>query len=124
VSGSQAQVQVSEPMPFEETTVATVYTLLSIQMAAADQDQHLDAIYDSVQRLGQLSLNIHDELDAQSQMLEEAEAEMDATQAAVNETNKRIKVLIDANGGSKWCAAVACLTCIVVVLFFLILAGA
>ena len=93
-------------------------------MAVADQDQHLDAIYNSVQRLGKLSLTIHDELDAQSHMFEEAEAEMDSTQAAVNETNKRIKVLIDANGGTKWCAAIACLSCIVVVLFFLVLAGA
>jgi t-SNARE complex subunit (syntaxin) len=89
-----------------------------------EQDAHLDAIYDSVQRLGQLSLHIHTELDAQHEMLEEAEAEMDDTQAAVRATNQRIKALIDANGGKQWCAVISCLVFIVVVLFFLILAGA
>ncbi len=92
--------------------------------AEIEHNEHLDAIYASVNRLGQLSLNIHNELDAQSQMLQDAETEMDATQAAVNATNQRIHALIEANGGMKWCAVIACLVCIVIVLFFLILAGA
>ena len=85
------------------------------------QDEHLDEVHAAVERLGHLSLNIHNELEAQEVMLGDAEAAVSEARAAMDDTTRRINVLIEANGGRWWCGAMAALSCIAFVLFLLIL---
>ena len=58
------------------------------------QDEALDALSESASRLGELSLLISHELEAQGQVIEETEAAVTATDARVGEATRQVREIV------------------------------
>jgi SNARE domain len=85
------------------------------------QDQGLEMLAQSAERLGQMSMTISDELNQQNKMLDEMDTDLDTAGENLDYVTKKTKEFIDKAGGTKNCLIIAALAGIVVVLFFLIL---
>ena len=85
------------------------------------QDQGLEMLSQSAERLGQLSMNIHDELNQQNKMLDEMDNDLEDAGENLDMITRKTKELIEKSGGKVNCMLIACLTVIAVVLFLLIL---
>ena len=85
------------------------------------QDQGLEMLSKSAERLGELSMNIHDELNQQNQMLDEMDKDLENAGENLDIITKKTKELIEKSGGKGNCMLIVCLTIIAVVLFLLIL---
>jgi len=69
-----------------------------------DNDQKLDQIYDGVVGLKNIAADINQELKVQDVMLNDLENNIDRVTDKYKASNKRIKKLIEASGGtSRWC---------------------
>ncbi|CAB9504249.1 t_SNARE [Seminavis robusta] len=85
------------------------------------QDQGLEMLSQSAIRLGEMSMNIHDELNQQNQMLDEMDNDLETAGENLDMITRKTKELIEKSGGKGNCMLILCLTLTAVVLFLLIL---
>ena len=85
------------------------------------QDQGLEMLSQSAERLGQLSMNIHDELNQQNKMLDEMDNDLEDAGENLDMITRKTKELIEKSGGKGNCMLIVCLSVVAVVLFLLIL---
>jgi uncharacterized membrane protein len=74
-----------------------------------------------VEQLGQMSLQIHDELQTQNSILDDMDQELDQTTQQINYITQRTKDFIAASGGTSNFILILSLIFIAIVLFLLIL---
>jgi t-SNARE complex subunit (syntaxin) len=86
-----------------------------------EQDASLEVLGESVKRLGQLSLNISEEIDTQNRMLTKLEVDMDSAKENVDNLTERTKELVKRSGGPKMFCIIVTLTVILIVLIFLVI---
>jgi hypothetical protein len=75
----------------------------------------------SVERLGQMSMGISEELGHQNKMLEAMETDLDEAGEELDLVTRKTKEFIQMTGGEKNCMVIVTLSLIALVLFFLIL---
>jgi len=84
-----------------------------------EQNQSLEILGDSVLRLGQLSLNISEEIDSQNRMLTKLEVDVEAAQENVDSLTKRTQELVKKAGGPKLFCVIVALTIVLIILILL-----
>lgn len=85
------------------------------------QDQGLEMLSQSAERLGQLSMGIHDELNQQNVMLDEMDTDLEAAGDNLDIITRKTKEMIEKSGGKNNCMLILCLSVTALVLFLLIL---
>jgi t-SNARE complex subunit (syntaxin) len=85
------------------------------------QDEGLDMLSASVERLGQMSMGISEELGQQNKMLESMETDLDEAGENLDLVTKKTREFIKVAGGTKNCVVILTLSVIALILFFLIL---
>ena len=85
------------------------------------QDQGLEMLSQSAERLGQMSMNIHDELNQQNRMLDDMDRDLEEAGENLDMITRKTKELIEKSGGKGNCMLIVCLVITVVVLFLLVL---
>jgi t-SNARE complex subunit (syntaxin) len=85
------------------------------------QDQGLDMLSVSVERLGQLSLGISEELGQQNKMIDSMETDLDVAAEDLDLVTRKTKEFIKQAGGTKNCVVIMSLSIVALILFFLIL---
>eukprot|EP00339_Tiarina_fusa_P028431 CAMPEP_0116996486 /NCGR_PEP_ID=MMETSP0472-20121206/272_1 /TAXON_ID=693140 ORGANISM="Tiarina fusus, Strain LIS" /NCGR_SAMPLE_ID=MMETSP0472 /ASSEMBLY_ACC=CAM_ASM_000603 /LENGTH=131 /DNA_ID=CAMNT_0004695115 /DNA_START=313 /DNA_END=708 /DNA_ORIENTATION=- len=85
------------------------------------QDEGLDMLSASVERLGQMSMGISEELGHQNNMLEAMETDLDEAGDDLDMVTRKTKEFIKMSGGERNCMVIVALSLIALVLFFLIL---
>jgi len=97
--------------------------VLQMQQATfEEQDKGLDSLYDSVLRQKQMSQAIGDELDVQSGLLDDLEHGMDNTGTSLNRQQSRVEQLMEMSQNSGNTCIIVALTCMLIILTYLILA--
>jgi t-SNARE complex subunit (syntaxin) len=91
------------------------------QLELKRQDEGLDMLTESANRLGALSLGIHEELNQQNKMLDEMENDLDNATNNLEIITRKTKDLIEKSGGKKNFLIILVMSIIVVVLLFLII---
>jgi len=85
------------------------------------QDAGLDALSETVMRLGDMSNNIAEELGQQNKMLDSMETELDTAGEELDIVTRSTKQMIAKSGGkSTFCLIVALSITVMILLFFLI----
>ncbi|KAL7524424.1 hypothetical protein ACHAWF_000945 [Thalassiosira exigua] len=92
-----------------------------MQMIMKEQDQGLEMLGQSAERLGELSLGIHEELGHQSKMLDEMDEDLETAAANLGLVTAKTKELIRKSGGKRNFVVIVTLSIVVAVLLFLIL---
>jgi len=87
------------------------------------QDAGLDALSESVMRLGEMSNNISDELGQQNKMLDAMETELDDAGDQLDIVTRSTKQLIAKSGGMSTFCIIAALSIVVLILLFLVIYG-
>lgn len=85
------------------------------------QDEGLEMLAQSANRLGQMSLGIQEELDYQNNLLSDMEDDLDGATDRLDMVTKKTKEMIQKAGGMQNFMLIAVLVAVVVVLVFLIL---
>jgi t-SNARE complex subunit (syntaxin) len=85
------------------------------------QDEGLDVLAQSVDRLGQMSMAISEELGQQNKMLDAMETDLDTASEELDIVTAKTKELIAKAGGSTNFCIIATLSIVVLILVFLIL---
>lgn len=85
------------------------------------QDEGLDMLTESANRLGALSLGIHEELNQQNKMLDEMENDLENATSNLDMITKKTKDLIQKSGGKKNFFIILVMSIIVVILLLLII---
>mmetsp|Transcript_17779 Transcript_17779/g.22100 ORF Transcript_17779/g.22100 Transcript_17779/m.22100 type:complete len:130 (-) Transcript_17779:334-723(-) len=85
------------------------------------QDEGLEMLSMSADRLGKLSLGISEELDQQNRMLDNMEDDLDKAADNLDFVTLRTRELIKKSGGKKNCLIIVGLTLVVILLIFLII---
>jgi syntaxin 6 len=85
------------------------------------QDEGLDVLSLSVERLGQLSMGISEELGQHNKMLDAMETDLDTAGEELDLVTKKTKEFIQKAGGTKNCVVIMSLSVVALILFFLIL---
>ena len=75
----------------------------------------------SVERLGQMSLQISEELGQQNRMLDAMETDLDTAGEELDLVTRNTRAFIKQAGGTKNCIVIASLTVVVIILLFLII---
>ena len=75
----------------------------------------------SAERLGQMSMNIHDELNQQNKMLDEMDQDLENAGENLDMITRKTKELIEKSGGKGNCMLILCLSVTAIILFLLIL---
>ena len=83
-----------------------------------DQDEILERMEVSMGALKDMAGAITGELDEQATLLEETSIAVDVASGTMEAITNRVKKMIDATGGPKWCSVVMGLTAILVVLTY------
>jgi hypothetical protein len=91
------------------------------QQQMKQQDEGLEMLGQSADRLGQMSMNISEELGFQNKMLDEMDQDLDEANENLDFVTRKTKEMIEKSGGTKNCLVIAALAGVVVLLFFLIL---
>lgn len=91
------------------------------QLQIKKQDEGLEMLSKSADRLGQFSLGIHEELKSQNKMLDEMDDELEKATSNLDYVTKRTKDLIEKSGGKKNFLFILALSGIVILLLFLII---
>ena len=86
-----------------------------------NQDESLDYLSSSAQRLQHLSEGISVELGEQNKMLTELDGDLDRAETALLFVTKKTEELIKKSGGCKTFGLIVCLVFVVILLFLLIL---
>ena len=85
------------------------------------QDEGLDMLGKSAERLGQLSMNISEELGQQNKMLDDMETGLDQATARLDFVTQKTKELISRSGGKQNFLIIVTLVAIAFILFLLVL---
>jgi len=85
------------------------------------QDQGLEMLSQSAERLGQMSMNIHDELNQQNMMLDDMDQDLEEAGENLDLVTRKTKELIEKSGGKGNCMLILCLSITAVVLLLLII---
>jgi len=85
------------------------------------QDAGLDALSESVVRLGEMSNNISEELGQQNKMLDSMETDLDNAGDQLDIVTRSTKQLIAKSGGMSTFCLIAALSIVVLILLFLII---
>ena len=91
------------------------------QMQLEQQDEGLEMLSQSAERLGKMSMTISDELGQQNKMLDEMDEDLEIAGDHLSSITDKTKEFIEKSGGTKTFLVIICLTVVVIVLFFLIL---
>ena len=92
------------------------------QQLLQQQDQGLEMLSQSAERLGNLSMAISDELSQQNVMLDEMDQELDQAHAGLDVVTRKTKEFLEKAGAtSQNCWLIATLSGVVLLLLFLIL---
>jgi hypothetical protein len=91
------------------------------QLQIKKQDEGLEMLSKSADRLGQLSFGIHEELNQQNKMLDEMDDELEKATSNLDYVTRRTKDLIDKSGGKRNFLFILALSGIVILLLFLII---
>ena len=86
-----------------------------------EQDLGLEMLGQSAERLGQLSMQISDEIHQQNNILEEMDTSLTEANDNLDLVTKKTKELVDQAGGTKNCLIIASLSVVIVILIMLIL---
>jgi len=86
-----------------------------------EQDEGLDMLAQSAERLGQLSMGINSELQGQNQILDDMDEDFGQAAENLDIVTRKTKEFIAASGGTKNFAIIVCLSLIVVFLLILII---
>eukprot|EP00531_Pseudo-nitzschia_arenysensis_P019609 CAMPEP_0116132906 /NCGR_PEP_ID=MMETSP0329-20121206/9810_1 /TAXON_ID=697910 /ORGANISM="Pseudo-nitzschia arenysensis, Strain B593" /LENGTH=139 /DNA_ID=CAMNT_0003627477 /DNA_START=117 /DNA_END=536 /DNA_ORIENTATION=+ len=87
------------------------------------QDAGLDALSDSVMRLGEMSNNISEELGQQNKMLDSMEMDLDNAGEELDIVTRSTKQLIAQSGGKSTFCLIMALSVVMLILLFLIIYG-
>mmetsp|Transcript_26329 Transcript_26329/g.39882 ORF Transcript_26329/g.39882 Transcript_26329/m.39882 type:complete len:93 (-) Transcript_26329:3651-3929(-) len=90
-------------------------------MQMARQDEGLEMLAQSAQRLGQMSTTITQELDYQNKMLDDIDEGLDTATDNLDLVTRKTKEMVQKAGGKRNCIIIVVLTCIVLLLIWLIL---
>eukprot|EP00518_Triparma_eleuthera_P014422 CAMPEP_0182468652 /NCGR_PEP_ID=MMETSP1319-20130603/15837_1 /TAXON_ID=172717 /ORGANISM="Bolidomonas pacifica, Strain RCC208" /LENGTH=125 /DNA_ID=CAMNT_0024668873 /DNA_START=105 /DNA_END=479 /DNA_ORIENTATION=+ len=104
---------------FDDDDDFVMNAVRSQQHLMTQQDDSLDALGQSAARLGQISLNINEELTAQNKMIDEMGMELDDAELNLAVVTKKTQELIKKSGGCKYFSIIVCLSIVVVILFLL-----
>ena len=85
------------------------------------QDEGLDYLSQSAERLGQMSLNISEELEQQNKMLDSMETDLDAAGEDLDMVTRKTQEFIKKAGGTGNFIVIVVLSLVALVLFFLVL---
>ena len=85
------------------------------------QDEGLDILATSVERLGQLSMGISEELGQQNKMLDSMETDLDTAGENLDLVTRKTQEFIKKAGGTKNCIVIMSLSVVALILFFLII---
>ena len=91
------------------------------QLQMKQQDEGLDMLSESANRLGTLSLGIHEELNQQNIMLDDMENELDKATTNLGILTKKTKELIKKSGGKKNFLIILSMSVVVVILLVVII---
>eukprot|EP00567_Pseudictyota_dubia_P016175 CAMPEP_0197438308 /NCGR_PEP_ID=MMETSP1175-20131217/5346_1 /TAXON_ID=1003142 /ORGANISM="Triceratium dubium, Strain CCMP147" /LENGTH=133 /DNA_ID=CAMNT_0042968013 /DNA_START=274 /DNA_END=675 /DNA_ORIENTATION=- len=86
-----------------------------------EQDEGLEMLSQSADRLGMLSKNIHEELGHQNKLLDEMEEDLDTATTQLDFVTQKTRELIQRSGGKKNFLIIVGLTLVVIVLIILII---
>ena len=96
-------------------------SLRTQQQLLKKQDEGLDFLSQSAERLGQMSLEISDELGQQNKMLDSMETDLDRASEELDLVTQKTKEFIKQAGGEKNCIIIMVLSIVVLILLFLII---
>ena len=96
-------------------------SLRTQQQLLKKQDEGLDFLSQSAERLGQMSLEISDELGQQNKMLDSMETDLDRASEELDVVTQKTKEFIQQAGGEKNCIIIMVLSIVVLILLFLII---
>ncbi len=85
------------------------------------QDERLDAIENSLGRVGKIAEGFHAELRLQNDMLDGIGVEIEKTHISVKSVEQRTAELIEKSGGPRWFCLILVLGAIAFLLFLLII---
>ena len=91
------------------------------QLQMRQQDEGLEMLSESANRLGALSLGIHEELNSQNVMLDDMENDLENAATNLGIVTKRTKDLIKKSGGKRNFMIIVSMCFVIVVLILLIL---
>ncbi|KAK9668773.1 hypothetical protein RND81_13G085800 [Saponaria officinalis] len=84
------------------------------------QDEDLDELCDSVQRIGHLGLNIHEELLAQDKIIEDLGTEMDSASNRLDFLQKKVEIVMKKAGAKGQIMMIVFLLVLFIILFVLV----
>ena len=99
----------------------SIHNFCAQQVLMQMQDAGLDALSETVMRLGDMSNNISEELGQQNKMLDAMETELDDAGDQLDIVTRSTKQLIAKSGGMSTFCLIAALSIVVLVLLFLII---
>jgi hypothetical protein len=85
------------------------------------QDQGLEMLSQSADRLGVMSLQINDEIGFQNKMLDDMEQDLDQADENLNMVTRSTKEFIERAGGTKNCIVIVVLAVVVLVLLIILI---
>ena len=91
------------------------------QMEMKKQDEGLEMLTESANRLGTLSLGIHEELNSQNRMLDDMENDLENATSNLEIVTKKTKDMIQKSGGKRNFMIILSMSLIVVILLLLII---
>lgn len=91
------------------------------QLLMKQQDEGLEMLSQSAERLGKMSMQIHEELGMHNQILDDMDNELDEANENLDTVTRKTKEFIEFTGGEKNCVLILILVAIAVILFLLIL---
>jgi SNARE domain len=91
------------------------------QQLLQQQDMGLDMLGQQAQRLGQMSLQISEELDSQNKILSEMDQDLDEANQNLDLVTRKTKEFIEASGGTRNFLVILALICVVIILILMIL---
>ena len=85
------------------------------------QDEGLEMLSQSADRLGAMSLQINDELSMQNKMLDEMESDLERADEDLDMVTRQTKKFIEQAGGTKNCIIIVTLAVVALVLLILLI---
>mmetsp|Transcript_33490 Transcript_33490/g.61524 ORF Transcript_33490/g.61524 Transcript_33490/m.61524 type:complete len:136 (+) Transcript_33490:218-625(+) len=93
------------------------------KMMMKEQDQGLEMLGQSAERLSQISFGIHEELGHQTKMIDEMEEDLETATENLSAVTIKTRELVRKSGGKRNFIIIVTLTIVVVVLLFLVIYG-
>jgi hypothetical protein len=91
------------------------------QQLLQQQDMGLDMLGQQAQRLGQMSLQISEELDSHNKILSEMDQDLDEANQNLDLVTRKTKEFIEASGGTRNFLVILVLMCVVVILLWMVI---